>query len=336
MLIKATQSSEVTQKEKTRERIVLSADAAIIEGKGDLSYQNLNKELENEFGKDNYKILSVGKGYLIIVDNVQYKIDKSGKVEEGNEIVESTIEFAGDLSKGGKYDGTTEETAYQINCIEDLVEWSKNYGKYQSSYISLERTLDFESTDSYMDYTAITTDINGNGELEALIEELTTGMGFLPIANFTGTLDGKNNEIRNLYENRTGAGGLILSATGIKISNLGITGEIKATSNAAGLIASSNLSNIVNSYNRCNVEGVITGGLIGEAGTNSTHRVYNCYNEGIIVGKTYSGGILGECHGNACKTNVYNCYNIGEVKSEQHAGGIWGKLNRKRNFRKLL
>ena len=82
ILTKATESSETSEREKTRERIGLSVQAANIVGRGQLEYNNLNEELKNEFGEDNYKILKVGKGYLIILDNVQYKIDAEGKVEE--------------------------------------------------------------------------------------------------------------------------------------------------------------------------------------------------------------------------------------------------------------
>ena len=338
ILTKATESSETSEREKTRERIGLSVQAANIEGRGQLEYNNLNEELKKEFGEDNYKILNVGKGYLIIVDNVQYKIDADGKVEEGKEIGKSNIEYAGDLSKGRTYDGTTEETAYRINCIEDLVEWSNNYSKYNSSYMELEKTLDFENTESYNDCTAITTDINGNGQLEPLIQELTTGTGFNPIARFNGIFEGDNNEIRNIYEDRVGNGGLIISATEIKIYNLGITGRIKATNNAAGIISDSISSNIVNSYNKCNVKSDtgIAGGLVGNASVNSTHTVYNCYNEGSIEAKTYAGGIMGLCHGEGCKTYIHDCYNKGKIKSEQYAGGIWGKLNRKWFVKELL
>lgn len=80
ILTKATESSETSEREKTRERIGLSVQAANIEGKGQLEYNNLNEELKKEFGEGNYKILNAGKGYLIIVDNVQYKIDAGGNV----------------------------------------------------------------------------------------------------------------------------------------------------------------------------------------------------------------------------------------------------------------
>ena len=213
ILTKATESSETSEREKTRERIGLSVQAANIEGKGQLEYNNLNEELKKEFGEGNYKILNAGKGYLIIVDNVQYKIDAGGNVEEGKEINNSNIEYAGDLSKGGTYDGTTEEKAYRINCIEDLVEWSNNYSKYNSSYMELEKTLNFESIESYSDCTAITTDINGNGQLEPLIQELTTGAGFKPIASFNGSFDGKNLKILKKKKKKNESAGFILSKT---------------------------------------------------------------------------------------------------------------------------
>ena len=58
ILTKATESSETSEREKTRERIGLSVQAANIEGRGQLEYNNLNEELKKEFGEDNYKILN--------------------------------------------------------------------------------------------------------------------------------------------------------------------------------------------------------------------------------------------------------------------------------------
>lgn len=333
ILTKATESSETSEREKTRERIGLSVQAANIEGRGQLEYNNLNEELKKEFGEDNYKILNVGKGYLIIVDNVQYKIDADGKVEEGKEIGKSNIEYAGDLSKGRTYDGTTEETAYRINCIEDLVEWSNKYSKYNSSYMELEKTLDFESIESYNDCTAITTDINGNGQLEPLIQELTTGTGFKPIGSFGGNFDGKNNEIRNLYENRTGNAGLFAYAGGSSIIfDLGVTGEITKTVvhtyGGAGGIAGAGNPVLKNCYSKCTVKSVdYAGGLIGHGGVNSANKIYNCYNLGNVEATGAAGGIIGKNYGDGCDLKVYNCYNTGTVKSVGSAGGISGDLN---------
>lgn len=326
ILTKTNYVKEKTNKETIKERISLAVQASIIENQGTIEREKLRKELKKEFGEENFTLLAVGEGYLIIVDNVQYKIDKNGTVGEGKKIVESTIEFPGDLSKGGKYNGETEETAYQINCIEDLVEWSKNYRKYQSSYIILERTLDFESTDSYNDYTAITTDINGNGESEALIQELTTGSGFLPIATFSKSFDGKNHEINNIYENITGDAGLFARGSGAIIQNLKISGKIKTTGNyAAGFIGWPDGGvTIVNCVNRCDIEGnASAGGFIGCA--SNTISIYNSMNSGNILATQYVGGIIGV--NLRAEVNIINSANLGDIGAEtkgEYVGGIIG------------
>lgn len=324
LLIKANNAREITQKEEIKERISLSVQATIVDGRGKIEYQNLNKELEKEFGEDSYKIISVGKNYLILVDNKQYKIIESGEVEEGKEIAKSNIEYPGDLSKGGKYDGTTEKTAFRINCIEDLVEWSNNYKTYNTSYINLERTLDFESTESYNDYTAITTDINGNGIEEALITELTTARGFLPISNFSGTFDGNNNEIRNLYENTQETAGMFKTGA-CNIKKLKLSGIIKTTGNyAAGFIGMPAEEVIIeNCVNNCDVESNdFAGGLIGITGNKVS--IYNSINLGNILATNYAGGIIGESLRN--ETNIINTANWGDIgstsKGKNNAGII--------------
>lgn len=231
ILTKANNAKETTQKEEIKEIISLLVQSAIVDGKGKVEYENLNKELEKEFGQGNYKIIIAGKSYIILVNNIQYKVAESGEVQE---ITKSNIEYPGDLSKGGKYDGKTEETAFRINCIEDLVEWSNNYRTYNASYINLEKTLDFESTESYNDCTVITTDINGNGEEEALITELTTIAGFNPIEYFSGNFNGKNLEILNLYINRNSSSIGLFSDKSGNIYNLGVTGNIYGTGGGIG------------------------------------------------------------------------------------------------------
>ena len=71
------------------------------------------------------------------------------------------------------------------------------------------RNLDFNLESSYRDANNTTTygDYNGNGEIQSIKEELTTGKGWKPIAKgymgsrrFTdSTFDGQGFEIRNIY-----------------------------------------------------------------------------------------------------------------------------------------
>ena len=287
--------------------------------------------LQNELKKNNYELIPLreGKSYLIIVENVQYKVNEDGSVGDRVAIGKAEIENVGDLSKGGQYDGTTEETAYRITCIEDLVEWTNNYNKYASKYIALENTIDFENVLDYNNYKAKTTDINKNGEIEPLITELTAGTGFKPIASFAGTFDGQGNEIRNIYENTTDSAGLFASSGTAKIKNLGITGEITTTGNAGGISGTGSSVTLENCYNKCKIitSGTIAGGLIGNGGTNSKNKIYNCYNLGHVESTNFTGGLVGYNHGDASSYFIYNSFNQGEVRSDGYSGGIIGRSN---------
>ena len=260
----------------------------------------LDNELKNEFGEGNYELLPVGEGFLIAVNNVEYLADKDGKVSDGNKIEESNIKYAGDLSKGGQYNGDTEETAYRITCIEDLVKWTDNASEYGSKFIKLENTIDFNSTASYKNARAKITDINGNGAIEELITELTTGKGFIPIESFSGVFDGGNNEIRNLYIQKRDYAALIKSSSK-EIKNLGITENLHSNLISAGIAS------------------------------RGSGKISNCYTEGIIIGEQEAGGIVGQSYGGI---NICSCFNSAEIKSNgiEHtadwimpdAGGIIG------------
>ena len=226
LLTKSKSAVDKYSEGEIKERIMLAVTNARMKNMSFLDRTALDSELKNEFGEGNYELLPVGEGFLIAVNNIEYLVDKDGKVNDGNTVQESNIEYAGDLSKGEQYDGTTEDKAYRVTCIEDLVEWSNNYNNYKDKNIKLENTIDFNSTASYNNARAKTTDINGNGKIEELITELTTGTGFKPISSFSGTFDGQNNKIRNLYENRSGNIGLFAQASIIKVENLVLTGNI--------------------------------------------------------------------------------------------------------------
>ena len=47
-----------------------------------LDRTTLDNELKSEFGEGNYELLSVGEGFLISVNNVEYLVDKDGKYVE--------------------------------------------------------------------------------------------------------------------------------------------------------------------------------------------------------------------------------------------------------------
>ena len=330
LLTKTGEAKQVNKEAEIKERIILAANAAKTNNLGKLTKELLEEELTKEFGANNYEIILVGKGFIIIVDNLEYNLRSDGTINKAD-LETNNIENAGDLSKGGQYDGLTEETAYRVACIEDLVEWSKNSNNYKNKCIKLEKTIDFENTSDYNDYKKITTDINENGINETLITELTTGKGFKPIATFSGIFDGQNNEIRNIYENTAGNAGLILNTERnsiVTIKNLGITGNISGSSRVAGIIASpygeTSKLDVINCYNTCMIKaGTYAGGIIAYSSGSyqSNIKLINCHNEGEINGN-HAGGLIGGGHAYSFK--VYNGYNEGNVNGTNSAGGILG------------
>ncbi len=333
MLTKAGEARNTNKVAEIKERIKLVVISSKTNNSGEVKRESLEEELTKEFGTNNYELIIVGKGYIIIVDNVQYKVEEDGTIQEGNQLSESDIGNAGDLSKGGQYDGLTEETAYRITCIEDLVEWTNKANNYSNKFIKLEKTLDFQNTSDYKDYKKITTDINGNGTPEALITELTTGIGFKPISDYSGVFDGQNNEIQNIYMNKTGDAGLFTGSK-LTVKNLGISGNIISSNSYAGAIIGNGGSGtkLIDCYNKANIYGKnSSGGLIGRiyAGDAGSAYFYNCYNRGNVTADSgYAGGIIGDQTGN---TNVFiNCYNMGNIKGEV-SGGILG-LGKRASF----
>ena len=319
-------------------------DISVIQSVGDNKKGNLEKtEFENRIkrnaGKQKVNLLEDSDNFVVefIEKERFYQVDKEGNVE--GPIVKIEDEFAGDITKGGRLDGSLEKP-YEISCIEDLVSFSEevNSGNnYYNKNIILTRTLDFESMFSYNDpKTTKYGDLNTNGVVEDIKAELTNKsegcIGFTPIGKnsdaresiFNVNIDGLNNEIKKIYINTIENAGLIGGATDCKIKNLGISGKIKSTEeNAGGIIATGRGSNIYNCYNKANVSSYMqsmsgTGGIIG---SDTSANIEKCYNYGIIESIKYAGGISGR-GGNKIK----DCNNYGKIiSSSDYAGGIVGE-----------
>lgn len=156
LLSKAQEAKEKTQLAEMEDKIQTAILAVQANLQGELTKEGIEEELQKEFKNEDIEAIETGKSFIIKIGDKLYKLN--------GELVEvSEIEYAGDLSKGEAYDGLTEATAYRINCIEDLVEWTNNYGAYSSKCIKLEKTLDFEDPNSYSDFmNVVTNDINGD------------------------------------------------------------------------------------------------------------------------------------------------------------------------------
>ena len=341
------------------ERAVIATkigDQGIIE----LKKSNLEKELNKE---KEAKVNEIGEQYEIFFpdSNRYYKIDKKGNIIGSLKSVED--KEPGDFKKdksGNILDGS-ENSPYEINCIEDLVELSKEinlgYGNSNSEkFYILNTTLDFKSIASYCDYeTTIYGDINKDGKIEGLMKELTTGDGFETIGNPTnkmmGSFDGKGNSIKNIYinkENETYQG--LFGYVEGNVKNLNVSGQIIAKSNCGGITGWLSNGKIEKCRNYCDIK-VSSGNAGGISGyINGENEVIDCYNEGNIestggqdVGGisscNYKGGKINRCVnkgningkginiGGILGSNwnyIYNCINLGSVNGIQKVGGITG------------
>jgi hypothetical protein len=158
------------------------------------------------------------------------------------------------------------------------------------------------------------------------------GQGFNPVgtfdieqanSEFTGSFDGQNHTISNLYINRLddkyvglfgriGAGGEVKN---VGVINVNITGK----ESVGGLVGSNYKGNISNSYSTGNVSGDNKVG--GLAGGNSNSNISNSYATGSVTGDNIVGGLVGGNYG-----TVSNSYSTGNVSGElKYVGGLVGE-----------
>jgi hypothetical protein len=204
---------------------------------------------------------------------------------------------SGKLFAGGT---GTEEDPYQI------VDWHhlSNIRYILSTHYSLMNNLD-STTPGYEELASPT----ANG-----------GKGWAPIGNFTGTLDGRGYEIRDLFINRpdeadVGLFGYVDEGGVIKdigVMNIAVTGN----SFVGGLVGGNN-GTVSNSYSSATVTGsnLCIGGLVG--GNNGT--VSNSYSTSSVTGNSFVGGLVGGNNG-----TVSNSYSTSSVTGNSFVGGLVG------------
>ena len=307
---------------------------------GNLQEENLRYELENTAEKRGKQLINNGDTFVIqFTDtNRYYEIDKEGNVSDPVKIAKD--EHYGDITKGNTCDGSKEKP-YQINCIEDLVAFSimSNGGNeelnlsnelFNNKYVILMKTLDFNSIFSYNDYTTEKYgDLNKNGVIENIKTELTKKdedcIGFTGINDFRGYFDGKEHEIRNIYQHVNSGRTALFKAASKEIKNVIVTGTIINSAGSAGGICAEGVANIINCKNYANITGHnMVGGIkgLGRGGS-----IENCENYGniTITGISYvygaGGGIIGYIENGG---HISNCINHKTTISGIHNAGIAG------------
>lgn len=219
-------------------------EMATVQAMGKNKYGNITKEgLQekiNEYAKNNNPIQVLTDGDDLAVhftsSDRYYRVNNDGnvtKIEVKKDSNPGNIKIG---INGESLDGLSEDTALEIWSIEDLIEWSKNYNTYKSSFIKLCQDLDFKSELSYTDAQSKSYgDINTDEKTETIIEEMQTGIGFTPIATFNGTFDGQDNMIKNIYIKSSKVHVAFISqGTNVTIQNFKISGNIEQTEVNAG------------------------------------------------------------------------------------------------------
>jgi len=233
----------------------------------------------------------------------------------------------------------TRENPYQITKIEHL----NNVRDFLDQHFIVMNDLDFNDNNSYLD--------------PAHKELYTKETGWDPIGYyidytnkkyFTGTFDGQNHDISNLYVNRPKDrnGGLFASIelysvvknihlidasiismddvgalTGVNngnVVNCHATGTIRSNSSVGGLIGEMYGGNITGCSTSCMVTSRHgdAGGIVGR---NIEGFISNCYTTGDISGNT-GGGIAGD----NMRGSLINCYATGKIGNGVYVGGLVG------------
>ena len=144
---------------------------------------------------------------------------------------------------------------------------------------------------------------------------------------FSGSYDGNNKSITNLYINTTiNNAGFFGSCSGATINGLSVSGEVSGATDV-GLLAgyiekSGKRTKIINckSYGSVSGSSNFVGGLIGAS--NKYTDISGCANYAEVSGVNCVGGIVGEIDG----TDIFNCSNSGKVSGASLTGGIVGSI----------
>ena len=274
-----------------------------------------------------------------------------------NELEENQLS---DLGKSFSYTVSIEAVyKKEIQYIEDLVDLSNEVNSgttYEHTWFVLTRDLDFNSDESYKNANNTTTygDYNGNGTVEAIKTELTTGSGFIPIGitgdtiydnNFMGNFDGGNYRLDNLYINNNKSGkyiglfGRIIDST---ISNLTLSGDINSSvqSIVSGIVSTAaGVSNLYNLVNEADITILpktnnSISGICASTAAEAKVYIKNSTNKGTILGGYYVGGIIG---GNQNTLIIENSKNEGSITNNNgiHTGGLIGKDLNNSNITKI-
>ena len=242
--------------------------------------------------------------------------------------------YPGDITNGGMYDGS-EANPYQVESIEDLVQFStdvSNGTTYSKKYVLLSQDINFNESSSYVDSkTTVYGDINEDGKVSSLKEELTTGFGFIPIGNsknyFSGTFNGNDKTISNLMINRENTDYVgLFSIVANLVKNLNFKNSNIKGKDYVGVLAGRNTKKILNiNLITSSVEGnASVGCVIGYSNANTIISGINVEG-GKIKGTDAVGGVAGGIYASTSNgTKIMSALSKIDVEGNTNVGGIVG------------
>ncbi len=213
--------------------------------------------------------------------------------------------------------GTT-ANPYLVYKVEDLVRFAQevsNQGNCTTKVVKQIDDLDFGLSTSY--YNSNDTSLGNLNENandgNKILQETTTGTGFIGVGTFTGpndykpfrgTYEGNKKAIRNLYINTTTGSrvgkpvALFNSLEGATIKGLRMNGKIKSagdSSSIAGWVYG--VCNITDCQNwatvECTVNDFSNGGIVGTAWTGANLTLTDCWNAASVTGGSATAGMVG-------------------------------------------
>jgi hypothetical protein len=148
-----------------------------------------------------------------------------------------------------------------------------------------------------------------------------------PISNFTGSLDGRDHSITNLYIQSLGNNVGLFATVGINgsVHNVEVHASQVQGNNNVGIVAGTSHGSIEN----VSVTGAVygqgnTGGLIGFNNqiVNSEHRLFNSHADVYVSGVNNVGGLIGD----SSRSDIINSSASGVVTGQgNHVGGLIGE-----------
>ena len=347
IITQAQNAKKETEEAEEKEKIQLAVLDAISKN-DDLTEENLQKEIDDEFGSGETKVYENGdEDFSVIFQNK----DSNYRIEDG-EVTKIDIAFKiknkGDLQEFmEEVNGGNSFKDQYVYLLENIDLKNEEWGVI-GSYIDDSTNKPFEGIFEGNNKTISNININKSGEeniglfsynLGTIRDLKIEGGSITGLQRVGGIVSINKGTIENCHNNGTT---IIITSTsgggGIAASNRG--GTIIYCNNKANIVASQagyvggiaggvQKNSIVSyCYNTGNIQANDqVGGVVGGGSENSI--ISYCYNTGEIDGmgitpdtnNTNSAGIAGSFNG-----KVISCYNTGTVKGKSCVGGVVGQV----------